>query len=98
MLLGALPPNATACRPEKSDTGRSMLRISCQTPAESRSDKVSTFRSASSRKSDGVELAPLTSAAAPTMRELLPAPLIWSFTVNAQLGLLSESLLCVSDL
>ena len=82
MLLGRAAPRATACRLEKSLTGSGRLRATCQTPAVSRSQSVRTLRSASSRKSEAMRLVPFGSAAAATMRELLPAPLICSFTRN----------------
>src|SRR5436190_1381189 len=84
MLLGWEPPMATGCSSVNSVKGRGIFLITCQTPLVSRSDRVTALRSASSRKREAMELVPLRSGQAPTMRELLVAPLIWSLTVKDQ--------------
>ena len=68
-------------------TGSGMLRTTCQTPARSRSHRVSAFCSASSRNSEATALVPLRNGAAPTMREVLEAPLICSLTWKVHSGL-----------
>src|SRR6185295_7651153 len=79
-----LPPSPTGCSSLNSVNGRSTLRITCQTPLVSRSHKVIALRSASSKKSEGTALEPLRNGAAPMIRELPAAPLIWSLTTKAQ--------------
>ena len=75
--------NATAAPPRLIDwmelkvvTGKSRFFTTCHTPAASRSHNVNCLCSASNRNSDGTALVPLTTAAAPTMRESLSEPLI----------------------
>src|SRR5205085_2092824 len=72
------------CSPVNSETGSGRLRTTCHTPAWSRSHSVSALRSASSKNNEATELLILGTAAAPTSRELLPAPLICSLTLNVQ--------------
>ena len=87
MAFAALLPSATGTTAEKSLTGKVELLPAFHTPLESRVQTVSALRSASSRNSTGVLPSPDGRAAAPTMRELLDAPLIWSRTVKLQVGL-----------
>src|SRR5437870_2874017 len=61
-----------------------MLRTTWNTPDLSRSHKVKALRSASSKKREQTALEQLDSGAALTRRELLPAPLICSFTLKLQ--------------
>src|SRR5262249_14289164 len=82
--LGLALPSGSGCRLKKSDTGNGRLRATCHTPAGSRSHSVSAFLSASSRNREQTLLVQFGTAAAPTKRELLAAPLICSLTLNAQ--------------
>src|SRR5689334_6457498 len=82
--LGLGPPSASGCKLVKSETGKGKFFTTCHTPAESRSQSVKDLRSASSRKSEQTVFVQLGTAAAPTNRELLAAPLICSLTLKAQ--------------
>src|SRR5437763_1947745 len=82
--LSFLAPRAIGCRLVNSETGKGRLRTTCQTPALSRSHKVSAFLSASRRNRDGEAFVPFGTAAAPIRRELLAVPLICSLTVKVQ--------------
>src|SRR5688572_12060868 len=95
IVFGFFAPRATLCRSLNSVKGNETLRTTCHAPLVSRSQSVRALRSASSRNRDAIAFEPLRKGVAPTIRELLEAPLIWSFTVNVHV---LPSVLFASDL